>query len=187
MLFAALVVAAVAVGACSGGSPYASFDPSSACTTDGRFPGAYPDLEARVPGTFDGRKPDSLDSGRNCTPKELGTLAQHGIHEVRYAGGTWDLGSNAGITLAVFTGEGLTAEWLGEWYESSARQATNTRDITPSRPVIGGHPTYRLDTANNESNQTVITFDAPVGGAVYAVVAAEAGDQRVQDAVAAFH
>ena len=53
--------------------------------------------------------------------------------------------------------------------------------------MIGGHPTYRLDTANNESNQTVITFDAPEGGAVYAVVAAEAGDQRVQDAVAAFH
>ena len=187
LLLAALFVGVALVAmACSGGSPYTSFDPSSPCTTDGRLPGAYPALEARVPATFDGRKPDSLDSGRNCTTAELGTLVQHGIHEVRYAGGTWNIGSNGGVTLAVFTGDGLTAEWLGEWYESTARQARNTRDITPTRPAIAGHQTYRLDTVNNESDQTVITFDAPGGDAVYAVVAAEAGEQRIQDAVAAF-
>jgi len=185
-LFARLAIVGAFVVSCSGGSPYVSFDPSSACTTDGRFPGAYPSLEARVPTAFEGRGPDSLDSGRNCTAAELGTLAQHWIHEVRYAGGTWNLGSNAGVTLAVFTGEGLTAEWLGEWYEATARQATNTRDITPTRPVIAVHETYRLDTSNNDSDQTVITLDAPDAGTVYVVVAAEAGEQRTLDGVAAF-
>jgi hypothetical protein len=186
MLVGLVFALAGAAAGCAGGSAYTSFDPGSPCTTDGRFPGAYPDIEARVPKTFESRPPDSLDSGRNCTAKELGTLAQHGIKEVRYAGGTWNLASNAGVTLAVFTGTGLTAEWLGEWYESSARQATNTRDITATRPTIADRPTYRIDTSNNDSEQTVITFDAAGGDAVYVVVAADAGDERVNEAVAAF-
>src|SRR5438552_8386057 len=148
---------------CTPGSPYSSFDPKVPCTTDGRFPGAYPDLEARVPARFAGRGPDTLDSGRNCTAAELGTLAGHGIREVRFAGGTWQLSGESGVTLAVFTGDGLTAEWLGEWYESSARGARSTQQITPSRPTIGGRQAYRLDTVNGQSDQTVITWDAPPG------------------------
>ena len=35
----------------------ASFDPSSPCPTDGRFPGAYPELEALLPGDLDGAPP----------------------------------------------------------------------------------------------------------------------------------
>jgi hypothetical protein len=176
----------LAVGGCGGSSPYTSFDPSSACTTDGRFPGAYPSLEARLPSRFDGRGPDTRDSGRNCTSAELGTLVGHGIHEVRYAGATWDLGAGSGVTLAAFTGSGLTAEWLGEWYEASARAARNTRNITPSRPTIGGLTAYRLDTVNGDSSQTVITWDAPTGDAVYVVVAADVPESRIQEATAVF-
>jgi hypothetical protein len=176
----------LASGGCGGGSPYTSFDPATACTTDGRFPGAYPSLEARLPGRLDGRGPDTRDSGRNCTPAELGTLAGHGIHEVRYAGATWELGTGSGVTLAVFAGSGLTAEWLGEWYEAGARAARNTRNITPSRPTIGGRPAYRLDTDNGDSNQTVITLDAPSGDGVYVVVAADVPEARIQEALAAF-
>ncbi len=176
----------VVLAGCGGGSPDSSFDPATACTTDGRFSGAYPSLEARLPRRLAGRGPDTRDSGRNCSSGELGTLAGHGIHEVRYAGATWQLGSGSGVSLAVFTGSGLTAEWLGEWYEAGARAARNTRNITPSRPAIGGRPAYRLDTVNGDSNQTVITWDAPTGDGVYAVVAADVPESRIQEAAAAF-
>ncbi|HTC86580.1 MAG TPA: hypothetical protein VK656_07735, partial [Candidatus Acidoferrum sp.] len=161
-------------------------DASAPCTADGRFPGAYPALEARVPKLYDGRAADQVDSGRNCTDTELGTLAGHGIHEVHFAGGTWVYGSNAGITLAVFTAPGLTAEWLGEWYESGARAATNTRNINPTRPMIAGRQAYRLDTVNGDSNQVVITWPSPAGDAVFALVAADIAEAKIAEATKAF-
>jgi hypothetical protein len=179
------LLALVATG-CGAGSPYTTFDPTSACTTDGRFPGAYPDLEARLPALFDGRGPDSRDSGRNCTAAELGTLAGHGVREVRYAGATWELGGRSGVTLATFTGSGLTAEWLGEWYEAGARAARKTRNIAPTRPLVDGRQAYRLDTVNDDSIQAVITWDAPSGDAVYVVIAADIPESRIQEALEAF-
>src|SRR5215213_3619796 len=68
---AVLVLAlAVLVGACAGGAE-ASFDPTGPCLTDGSAAGAYPDLEALVPTTYEGRAPDTLDSGRHCSSEEL--------------------------------------------------------------------------------------------------------------------
>jgi hypothetical protein len=178
------LLAVLAVAGCAGAT-YTSFDPRSACTSDGRFPGAYPDLEARLPARFDGRGPDTRDSGRNCTAAELGTLAGHGVAEVRYAGATWELGDESGVTLAIFAGSGLTAEWLGEWYEAGARAARRTRNISPSRPTVGGRPAYRLDTVNDDSRQTVITWDAPAGDGVYVVIAADVSEAAIQEALAA--
>ena len=182
----AVLVLALLTSACGGASLYASFDPTAPCTTDGRFPGAYPALEARLPATFQGRAPDSLDSGRNCTVTELGTLAGHGLHEVHFAGASWFLSGNAGVTLALFTGDGLTAEWLGEWYESTARAARNTRQIDPTRPKVAGQPAYRLDTINGDSVQTVIDWAVPGGDAVYVVIAADAPVATIAAAEAAF-
>jgi hypothetical protein len=179
-------VVVLSLAACGGATPYTSFDPSAPCTADGRFPGAYPVLEARVPARFQGRAPDTLDSGRNCSTKELGTLAGHGLHEVRYAGATWYLSGNAGVTLAVFTGEGLTAEWIGEWYEATARAASNTRQIDPTRPTVDGHPAFRLDTLNGDSVQTVIDWASSSGDAVYVVIAADAPVATIDAATAAF-
>jgi hypothetical protein len=182
---ACLFVALPAAG-CGPGSLYTSFDPAAPCSIDGRFPGAYPSLEARLPRTFLGRAPDTVDSGRNCSATELGTLAGHGIREVRFAGASWFLSGNAGITLAVFTGEGLTAEWLGEWYEATARAARNTRSIDPTRPTVAGVPAYRLDTLNGDSVQTIVDWAVPGGDAVYVVVAADAPVATIDAATAAF-
>ena len=184
--FGLIVLAALAIAGCGAGTADTSFDPRSACTSDGRFPGAYPDLEARLPARFDGRGPDTRDSGRNCTAAELGTLAGHGVAEVRYAGATWELGDRSGVTLATFAGSGLTAEWLGEWYEAGARAARRTRNISPSRPTVAGRPAYRLDTINDDSSQTVITWEAPAGDGVYVVIAADVPEARIQEALAAF-
>jgi hypothetical protein len=182
---AATIAVALGLAACSG-SPYTSFDPSGPCTVDGRLPGAYPALEAMVPTTYLGRRPDTLDSGRNCSATELGTLAGHGLTEVRFAGGTWNTSANSGVTLAVFTGDGLTAEWLGEWYEASARAAANTRQITPSRPIVAGHQGYRLDTINGDSNQTVITWPSATADVIYVVLAADTSPSDIQAAIEAF-
>ncbi len=182
----ACLLLAVLFAACSPASVYTSFNPAAPCTADGRFPGAYPALEARLPKMFLGRAPDTVDSGRNCTAAELGTLAGHGIREVRFAGASWFLSGNAGVTLAMFTGDGLTAEWLGEWYESTARAARNTRQIDPTRPTIAGAQAYRLDTLNGESHQTVIDWTPAGGDAVYVVVAADASTAAIDAAMAAF-
>jgi hypothetical protein len=183
---AASLLIALSAAACGGSEPYSSFDPAAPCTTDGRFPGAYPALEARLPPTFLARPPDTVDSGRNCSAAELGTLAGHGIREVRFAGASWFLSGNAGLTLAMFTGDGLTAEWLGEWYEATARAARNTRQIDPTRPTVGGTQAYRLDTMNGESVQTIIDWAAPGGDAVYVIVAADAPVSTIEAATTAF-
>lgn len=174
------------VAACTTGPVYATFDPTAACTADGRYPGAYPALEARLPTTLLGRAPDAVDSGRNCTATELGTLAGHGIREVRFAGASWFLSGNAGVTLALFTGDGLTAEQLGEWYEATARAASSTRQIDPTRPKIAGAQAYRLDTVNGESHQTIIDWIPAGGDAVYVVVAADASAAAIEEATRAF-
>ena len=59
--------------------PIASFDPAAPCPAEGQQPGAYPDLEALLPATHEGKAPDSVDSGRLCTDANLGTLAAAGI------------------------------------------------------------------------------------------------------------
>jgi hypothetical protein len=142
----------LAVVAC-GGPP---FDPSGACTADGRAAGAYPALEALVPAEFDGRRPDSLDSGRNCSRETLGTLADRGVEEMRFAGGIWDLGSGGGVTLAVLEAPGLRPDWVAEFYETGARSGRRVEDVTVSETTIGGRPATRIDALNGESFQTVV-------------------------------
>ncbi len=88
------------------GAPPASFDPTGACTADGSAPGAYPELEARIPKTFHDAAPGSLDSGRNCSPEAMGSLTAAGIEELRFGGGTWSFGAERTAAMAVFTAPG---------------------------------------------------------------------------------
>jgi hypothetical protein len=182
----------VLVAACS--SPAASFDPSSACTADGRFPGAYPALEALVPSSLGGRAPDRLDSGRSCSDAGLATLKLHGVHELRFAGGLWEQGSKSGTTLVAFDSPmPLDANWVAEFYEAGARAGKNT-DAIQTRPLtVAGSPGYRLDTLNDDSYQTVVVW--PRGGHVVAALVASgvrevgsraAHEARVTDALGAF-
>jgi hypothetical protein len=154
----------------------AAFDPSGPCTVDGNRPGAYPDLEALVPTTFQGRAPDRLDSGRNCTEERLGTLWSDGIHELRYAGGLWSLGSESGVTLAVFRGDGLSRDRLAAFYEAGARSAPDTADFRISEPSVGGEVAKRLDLDNDGYLQTVIVIPGPEGTLRAALVSSAARD-----------
>ena len=179
-----LAVLAVLVAGCSTAS--AAFSPTGPCLVDGRQPGAYPALEALVPRQYDGRPPAKLDSGRNCTPANLGTLVDHGVTQLRFAGATWQDSDTQAITLAVFQAPGLDPAWIGEWYEASARQGKLTQGFAPSRPIIDGRQGYRLDLMNNEIPQTVIAWPSASGGVTQVVLAAGESEDRIQAAIRAF-
>jgi hypothetical protein len=154
---AAVVAGAILllVAACGGGS---SFDPTGPCAADGRAAGAYPDLEKLVPRTLAGTPADSVDSGRNCTAGSLGTLADHGISELRFAGATWGSGPNGGTSIAVFDAPKLQADWVHEFYVAGANSARDAESVEESQPAVNGHPAYRVDALNGESYQTVIDW-----------------------------
>jgi hypothetical protein len=166
-----IVAALVALAGCG-----PAFDPSGACTTDGSQPGAYPDLEALVPTSFEGRAPDRLDSGRNCTEERLGSLWDDGIRELRYAGGLWSRGSESGATLAVFDGDGLTRDRLAAFYEAGARAAPDTADLRVTEPAVAGEAAKRLDLDNDGYLQTVVVFPGPSGTLRAALVSSAARD-----------
>jgi hypothetical protein len=177
---------------CAGGS--ASFDPRSPCSTDGRFPGAYPDLESLVPRSLAGRGPDRLDSGRSCTDAALATLKAHGVGELRFAGGLWEAGANSGTTLVVFDSPTpLQDVWIAEFYEAGARAGKKTEGIDTGEVTVDGATGHRLDTLNDESYQTVVVWQrrgrvvaALVASSVREVESRAAHERRVSAALAAF-
>jgi hypothetical protein len=191
-LIAALAVAALLVAGCG-----SSFDPSGACTADGSAPGAYPDLEAAVPSTLTGSRPNDLDSGRSCTPNGLGTLASHGVNELRFAGGTWERGSDSGVSLAVFTdpdGPPLQPGWVAEFYEAGARSASKVDSVEVLDYAVSDTVTgRRIDVLNGESYQTIVVWErqgqvavALVANAIRQVQTKEAHEAQVRSAVEAF-
>ena len=185
------------IGALASGCGQGSFDPTGPCNADGRAAGAYPELEALVPGEFRGRAPDRLDSGRNCTTTALATLALHEVSELRFAGGIWDLGSSSGVTLAVFEAPreapGLEAAWMAEFFEAGARTARRVESVDVRSIVLpDGAAASRIDALNGESYQTVVVW--PDGERVRAALVAsfirevstkEAHEAVVTEAIAA--
>src|SRR5204862_8008227 len=128
------------------------------------------------------------------TDEALATLKQHGVRELRFAGGLWEQGTNSGTTLVVFDSPApLDAAWLAEFYEAGARAAKNTDAIETRQLNVGGAPGYRLDTLNDDSYQTVVVWPrkghvaaALVASAVREVGTRAAHEARVTDALGAF-
>lgn len=184
------IVVAVGLAGCA-----QAFDPTGPCTSDGSAAGAYPDLEASVPSTYQGAKPGQLDSGRACSSQGLGTFAGHGVKELRFAGGTWMTGTDSGISLAVFTdanGPALEPEWVAEFFETGARTtgknvtSIDTTDyaVTPS---IDGR---RIDVLNGESYQSIVIWEkngkiavALIGNFIREIGTKDAHDKVVRAAV----
>lgn len=194
MVVVALAAAGLLTG-CAGGRAASSFDPSGPCTTDGQRPGAYPELERLIPASFEGVAPAHLDSGRNCTEANLGTLASHGIREVRFAGGLWETGDRSGFTLAVLVAPNLTAERMADFYEAGARAGRKTEEVRRSTADLDGRNAWMISTLNDESYQTITVWDAAEPGTVRAVLVGsdvretdgmESHSALVQHAVAAF-
>jgi hypothetical protein len=185
--FLVLVVATL-VAACGGSKiPVSTFDPSTPCTTDGRQPGAYPELEAALPKAYEGQAPVSVDSGRNCTTGALGALADEGISGVHFAGATWDLGGTTALTVALFEADGLDAQAMFRFYQDGARRNSKTEKLATSELTVGGTTAYRLDVLQSDgTGQTVVAWPAPEPGRVNVLLAADLGDAKVLEALAVF-
>jgi len=181
-----LVLLALTFGliACTGPAP--SFDPSGICTADGSAPGAYPDLEARVPTTYRDAPPERLDSGRNCSHESLGSLADAGFEEIRFAGGTWSFGAERALALVVFSAPGLDADEVAAFYAASARANARTEVLAESAQGVGGRAGHRLDTKTGERLQTVVTWPAADPDVVNVVISNDLPDARIQEAIGAF-
>jgi hypothetical protein len=174
------------IAACTGTDAAASFDPAGPCIADGKAPGAYPELEARIPVRYEDRAPTALDSGRHCTTASLGSLASAGFDEVRFAGGTWDLGGYRAAALVVFEAPGLTAEAIARFYAESAATANRTEITAHSEPTIGGRDGYRLDTMTGDRTQTVVVWEAAAPDRVNVVITNDLPDPKIQSAIDAF-
>lgn len=182
---AVLAVLIAVVAGCAGAAT-PSFDPTGPCSGDGSAAGAYPELEALIPTTFEDRGPDRLDSGRNCTDENLGTLAGEGIEEVRFAGGTWEFGSDIAAVLAVFAADGLTVEAMADWWEATARDSPRTQILTTAAVDVGGRQVHRLDTKTGERLQSVLVWGGVEAGQVNVVLSHNLPDTKIEAAVAAF-
>ena len=182
-LLAAIVVALLVAG-CGGAAE--SFDPTGPCVADGSAPGAYPELEALVPTTYEGTGPQKLDSGRNCTDENLGALKDAGIDELRFAGGTWGFGAERAAALVVFTAPGLTADLIADFYATSAQGASRTEVTATSTPTLAGRPGHRLDTTTGERTQTVVVWPGAEPDRVNVVLTNDLPDPKIQAAVDAF-
>ena len=182
----ACLLALVATLAVACGGAAVSFDPAGPCTTDGSAPGAYPELEARIPPTFEGQSPKGLDSGRHCTSAELGSLADAGFAEIRFAGGTWDFGGNRAAALVVFSAPGLTADAIADFYAQSAKSAGRTQVTSESAPTLAGEATRRMDSNTGQRIQTVVVWPGSDPGVVNVVITNDLPDPKIEAAVAAF-
>jgi hypothetical protein len=182
--FVLLASVVLALAGCAGAAQ-PSFDPTGPCISDGRAPGAYPDLEARVPSTYRDTSPAALDSGRNCTDEQLGSLAGS-FDEVRFAGATWSFGGERALALVVFSAPGLSAADVAAFYEESARTTPRMEILDETEPTVAGRPGWRLDAKRVERLQTVVVWPAAEADVVNIIISNDLPDERIADAIDAF-
>lgn len=197
VLAALTLLVAIAAAAC--GQPQAATGPLQGCgpdKADAISVGGFADLEALVPRSLKGVAPDVVNSGRNCSDKALGSLTSHGVHELRFAGATWNQGRADATVIAVLAPAPNDPEpeqaWIEEFYTAGAVAGTKTDNVTTTRPTIDPvGQVFRIDALNDLSLQTVVTWNQ--GGLIHVViVVSEVGptasradhDQRVLDALA---
>ena len=184
---AVVLVVGFLLAACSSGGA-ASFDPAAACDAAVReqMPGAYPDLEARIPTLIEGREARSRDSGRFCSNETLGSVLDAGVAEVRFGGGIWEVGDRGGVQLGAFEGDGLTPALLADEYRRGAEASRRTEAVKPTTLQIDGRPAWRIDVVNGNSRQAIVVWGSADGKVVQAVVAADVDEAQLQAAISAY-
>jgi hypothetical protein len=85
-------------------------------------------------------------------------LAEAGIEEVRFAGGTWQTGAQSGVTLAVFSADGLNPEQMLEFYEAGTRGSRRVERVDTAVYERNDTTLHRLDALNDASDQSILTW-----------------------------
>ncbi len=165
-----------------------SFDPATACngSTREQMKGAYPDLEARIPTTIEGKAATSRDSGRFCSRDTLGSVYDAGVTEVRFGGGIWEIGDRGGAQLGVFEGDRLTPGLLAEEYRRAAQASRGTEAVKATTLEVDGRPAWRIDVVNGNSRQAIVVWSSADGAVVQVVIAADVEEAQLQAAISAF-
>ena len=186
-----ILAACLLVAACTGSSEPQSFDPASPCGGADRqeMPGAYPDLEARIPLEVDGQAADNRESGRFCARGTLGTLWDAGIHETQFGGGIWAVDpaggtSLPGFQLSVFRAPGLTAQLMADEYKSGADATSRVTIVSATNEQVNGRPGFRINLLNGDSHQAIVVWPSADGAVIQVVIAADVAESKVQAAVA---
>jgi hypothetical protein len=182
-----LTLGALLLAGCGTGE-VPTFDPASPCDGAARqqMPGAYPELEGRVPDALAGQAPTSRDSGRFCARETLGSLVDAGVSEVRFGGAIWEIGERGGIQMAAFEGGGLTAALLAEEYRQAADRARGNEGLQATTLEIAGRPAWRVDVVHRDSRQAIVVWPSADGRVVQVVVAADVTESDLRTAIAAF-
>jgi hypothetical protein len=117
-------------------------------------------MEALLPSTIDGAAPSTLDSGRYCSAKALGLLADAGFEEVSFAGATWPAEATSGIAVVVYRAPGLTLDAMADTFARGADDARSVNQVHTQAIEVVGRPAVRIDAAMRDETQTVYLWPA---------------------------
>jgi hypothetical protein len=182
-----LALIASIVGGCAVIGPSAPPDASAPCAgaDEQRAAGFDPELEALIPPTIDGVAPSTLDSGRFCSARALGTLADAGFHEVRFAGATWPGSDTSGLAVVVYRAPGLTLNAMADTFAKGADDARSVNQVHAQAIEVAGRPAVRIDAAMREDPQTVYLWPSTSPDTINVVIGSDIEQARLDAALAA--
>ena len=189
LLRLALLAAVLAfAGGCGSAAPTRPPDPAAPCAgaDEQRAPGFYPDLEALLPTELAGAAPATLDSGRYCSAKTLGSMLEAGIAELRFAGATWRGDGETGIALVVYRSPGLTVDAVADSFAVGAGAARGVTQVHASERDVAGRRGIAVTAVAGERPQTVIIWPAATPDTVNVVIGSGEGEDRMDAALGAF-
>ena len=103
-----------------------------------RSPGAYPDLEALVPKLYHGAPPETLDSGRNCTPASLGRSRRWGSARFGSPAGRGRSGPSGPWSSRSSARRGSTRRHWPRSTRRAPQTAARTTITAQSQPTVAG-------------------------------------------------
>jgi hypothetical protein len=181
------LVAAVVAGCTGSAAPTPPIDPSATCggADVQRAVGFYPDLEVQLPPLLAGSAPSSRDSGRYCSEKTLGPLRTDGYQQVRFAGETFPVTGQSGLSLVVYGAPGLTAGQVGDAFRGGAGTGRKVTVVSDDPFSVAGRAGRRLTVLNGDIRQVVIVWPATEPDVIRIVIAADVPDAAIDGAIAA--
>ena len=183
----ALALATLAVTGCAitGSTPTPDAAAPCAGADEQRAPGFDPELEALIPATIEGVAPSSLDSGRYCSPKALGLLAEAGVGEVRFAGATWPGDDASGLAVVIYRAPGLTLDAMADAFARGADDARSVNQVHAQAVEVAGRPAVRIDAAMRDDQQTVYLWPNVEPETINAVIGSGVDQARLDAALEA--
>lgn len=186
--FALLTATLVALTGCGAAAPTLPADPAAPCSgaDEQRGAGFYPDLEALLPTELEGQPPVTLQSGRYCSRKTLGSLIEAGLTELHFAGSTWPGDGDTGIALVVYRAPGLTVDAVADSFAAGADTARGVNQVHARAVDVAGRLGVRVEAVSGQRPQIVVAWPAAVADTVNVVIGSGVGEDRLGLAVAAF-